>query len=445
MPGSGFSPVGAKHFQLANGIQVTLVREDSLPLVVVKVVIRGGASASAPAAPGLANAVAELVSDGSGTLSGTATAELLDGYGASLVTGAAQDYSHATLDSLAETLPSSLDALANAVERPRFDEADVERVRSSIVGRLDRLYAEGYDCGEAVLARAIYGEQHPYGYIPLGTRNYMRSLKRADVVAFHRTNWHPGNAAIIVVGAVSSDELKALLEPRFGTWKASNEAQQAEAPPAAPKQEKVVFLVDLPDASQVFLFAGQPSFLATDADTVPADVMDGVVGGSYASRLNMKLREEKGYTYGARSYFVRARGPGYFWAVTYVSIENTILALTDFLAILRDAPQQPPTPDELDQGRATTKKVLVGQFETIAQVATALAELVAQGLPEDWHATSYQSAGKVATEDVTVMAKKYLSMDSMRIVVTGPAEKIGPGLEKFGFAPVQHVDLSRFY
>jgi zinc protease len=432
-------------FVLENGLTVHVVPSDNLPLVAAQVVIGGGAGSTALRAPGLAHLVGELIDDGAGARGAIDIAQQLELLGMSLSVKTALDHTSVTVDGLAASLPGALDLLADLVQRPRFDEQEVARARDNEIARLERNAFDGYEVALATARQVVFGPGHPYSFAPSGTRKALKGFTRRQIVAHHRAWWTPSNAAVIVVGKVTAEGARSLLEPRFGGWRGDGaRPKQRNAPIGAPPSRRRVLVVDMPRAPQTVLMAAAPGLTPRSPDWAAVDVMNRVVGGTYASRLNMRLREEKGYTYAARSFVDRSRLPGIIYASASVDLEETGPALQDFLAILGAAGTQMPSADEMEQARASARARLIQELETTAKTSDALASLLAFGLPFDWHGQASSDAMKVGPADALAAGRRYLRPEDLTIVLVGPADRIGPALAKLGLGEPERVAFTAF-
>jgi zinc protease len=444
-PGGQLVPPRVSSFALPNGLPVHVVEVHNLPLVAMKVVVRGGAASTAPRDPGLANLVADLIDDGAGARGAVEIAQEVESLGMSLSVETSIDYTSVTLDGMSDSLPEALDLLADLVQRPRFDDEEVAKAKQSLIARLERNAFDPFEVGLATLRQAIFGPRHPYAFVPLGTRKALQGFSRREIVAHHRSYWTPGNAALIVVGDVTTDDARRLIEPRFGAWsdRGGRSSHREDAAPPTEHRRRVL-VVDMPKASQTMMMAGVPGIAQGAPDWAAVDVMNRVIGGSYASRLNLKMREEKGYTYAARSVLDRSRRPGLVYAAASVAVDKTEPALEDFWKILSEAGTQLPTAGEMEQARSTARSVLLGELETTRKTSDALARLLAFGLPLDWYGRVAAETMQVESEVALDAARRTLRPEEMTLVLVGPADRIGAALTKLDLGQPERVQLTAF-
>lgn len=432
-PPVSFTPPKIVQTKLENGIPVYVVENRAVPLVAVQVIVRAGSSADPQDQHGVAAFTANLMDEGAGKLGALAIAEKKDALGTNLVTSAAPDYSTALVDTLTENLGASLDLLADVVVRPRFEQAEVERVRNEVLNDLRQIKDSGPRSAQNVLVAKAYGAAHPYGHLPAGTKEGVEKLGPEQVKAFHAAHWRPENAAIVVVGDVTAKAVTAELQKRFGAWKGVGDVKKLAPSEGAPvAKSRVVYLVDRPGAQQGDVLIGAPALSRLDPDWITVEVMNRVLGGSFYSRINLNLREDKGATYGARSGFTSAIGPGLFTAGGGMVLDKTILAINETLKEIEGLSSRPATEEELRRARDAATLGLAARFETNASIAGAVAEIVVFGLPLDYYETYVARVQAVDATAVTAAAKKWLAGAAAHVVVVGPAATLEKDLAKVG-------------
>ncbi|QOY94097.1 insulinase family protein [Massilia sp. UMI-21] len=432
-------PQGAS-FTLANGLRVIHHYKPGLPLVSAQLVVRSGSAANPAAMPGLAGFTAQMLEEGTNTRSAPQIADEIAQLGAFLDSGSSADASAVSLLSLRATFAPSLEVLADIVLRPAFPIAEVERQRADRIGEL----IQQRDDPEAVAAvaslGALYGSRHPKGHGQLGTEPAIRAVTRADLVDFWRRHYVPENAALVVSGDIAHDELKALVEARFAAWPRAEAPAGGGPDPAGTRARLVV--VDQPDAVQTALRVGSIG-VARDTPDYPAlQVMNGALGGMFSSRLNNKLREEKGYTYGIHSYFRTDRTPGPFVIAGSVRADATGAAVREIFREVNGMRDAPLPPAELLAARDAQVLSLPGQFETNADIGASLAETFVYDLPLDYYARLPAQLSSVTAEQVQAAARKHLVPEKMVVVAVGDRKRMLPQLQplRLGTAEVRDSD-----
>jgi zinc protease len=267
---------------------VVLVEKHELPLVAIELFFHGGASTVDPAAAGLASLTVDMLDEGAGGRGALELAAELERLGTALHSAAGYDASHVEVLSLRPRLGETLDLLADVVTRPSFPEHEVERVRRRRIDLSLELLAEPRSVANDVLARVLYGPEHPWGPPLLGTRAALARLERADVVTYHERHHHAGNATIVVAGDVTRAELERMLAERLGGWE-PGEAVALTLPPAPELDRARIWLIDRPDAGQSELRVGRVAAARDAEDYFAVVVLNTVLGGAFTSGINAKL------------------------------------------------------------------------------------------------------------------------------------------------------------
>jgi zinc protease len=414
-----WAPPTATQFTLSNGIPVTFVQNDALPLVSVRLVMSVGREANPAGKAGLGALTANLLDEGTTTRTGAQLAAEATGLGADLGVGAGDELAWVSVDALARNLSPSLDLLADVTRNPRFEKAEVARVRNETLASIQAARAEPRDGASRAFAAQLFGKSHPYGTPSVGTAESVERLRLKDVRDFHAQWWHAGNAGFVVTGNVSEGALKDLLEARFGVWKARPAARTPVAPATAPLKTRVVF-VDQPGAVQSVLRIGGISPARNDAGFMAANVAGTLVGGMFSSRINMNLREEHGWSYGAFAGFAESRDAGTFSVRTQVQADKTAPAVVEILKELAAAAAKAPTPEEMSLTQDYLLKSLPGNFDTNATTAGSFLAIPQFGMGPDLWAKYVTEVKTVDAPTAQAAAQKWFAPEHLIIVVAGP-------------------------
>jgi zinc protease len=434
-PTPSFALPPLERAKLSNGMEVLVVEKHELPAVSFNLVLREGRSSDPAARLGVADLMAAVWDEGTNRRTGDQIADELAGIGASLSIAADWDSSSARLFALKRHLPKALDVYGDVLRNPAFPERELDRERNMALGRLVQVRDDPNALARLAVAATLYGPAHPYGRPQFGTPDTIRSITRADLVDFYRTHVRFDHAALIAVGDITSAELVPELERVFAGWKApaavaSIENEKLPAPPA-PRPTRIV-LVDRPGAAQSVISVSQVGVERKSPDYFALAVMNSVFGGQFSSRLNMNLRESKGYTYGARTMFDwRVRQPGPFLAVASVQTAVTAPALVEFLKEYRGMTGgQPVTREETDFSKTFLTRGYPGDFETPGQIARHLETLVEHGLPDDYYNTYLPRIEAVSAVEVVRVARKHLAPDHLAIIIVADRAKAEASLRK---------------
>lgn len=421
---------------LSNGLEVLAVELHALPVVDLHLVVRAGAGADPPGLEGLAAFTAEMVDEGTSARSALDLADAFDFLGARLHIEASFDATTFALHVLSPRLPEALALLAEILVDPAFPAAEVRRKREELLAALLREDDEPALVATKALLAAVYGNDGRYGAPLRGTRVTAQRFERDAVAAFHAARYRPaGGAFLIAAGDIEPAAFFALLERTLAGWQ--GEAASPVPPPAAPLREpSAVLVVDRPGAPQSEIRVGHAGPPRTTPDYFPLIVLNTILGGSFTSRLNLKLREEKGYTYGARSLYVPRRGPGPFIASAAVFTGNTADAVADFLGEMRRVRDEAVPDDELDRARRYLALGLGRRFETSEQIAAQLADLNLYGLGDRYYDRFAAEVGAVDAAAVRAAAERHLHPAHARVVVVGDRARIAGHLAALGAGPV---------
>jgi predicted Zn-dependent peptidase len=416
---------------LGNGLRVCTIEHHEVPLVTCFVLMPVGSSHDPDAHPGMAAIAGDLLDEGSGDLTALEVHEALGRIGAHLDTEVGADATLLEMTTLAQHAPRALALLASMVAAPRLEDRDFARVRELRLSRLLQLRDLPPALADRAFTQLLYAG-HPYGHLPIGTEESLRGLVLDDVAEFHRRAYVPSRATIIAVGDASHDRLAALVEDAFGRWSASGtpgglpDVATLPAPPAPAVQ---LATLHRPGAAQSELRIGHLGLPRSTPDYHAVLVLNMVLGGQFVSRLNMNLREDKGYTYGARTSFEFRRGAGPFVFQTSVQSAVTADAVREALRELRTIRQdRPVTAAELELGRAALTRGYARNFETAEQLGRAAAQLALYGLPDDYFTTFVPRVLSVQVDDVTRAAVDHIHPDRLLTVIVGDRDRIAPTL-----------------
>jgi zinc protease len=426
-------------FTLPNGLAVVAVPRHAAPLVALQLVVRSGADADPAAQAGLAAATADMLDEGAGDRDALAVARALDALGAELALGASRDGSTLSLQVPSAAFGKALAIAADVVLRPRFAADDWQRVQND---RLTSL-VQRRDQPEAVAAlvsdRALFGEANPYGRPAAGFERTLRAIGVADLRRFYETYWRPNNATLVVAGDFDPAGLRATLTEAFGRWARKTVPRPSPLPSLALARPRFV-LVDKPGAPQTVLRLVRTGAARSSPDRPALELLATVLGGSFTSRLNFNLREQKGYTYGAGARFVFLRHPGPFVASASVFTKVTDAALGEFLKELGALGKGDITADELSKGRALLQQGLAEALSTTAGTATTYADLALYGLPLDEPVRFTRALARADAAGLRKLAVKLIDPATVTVVAVGDRKTIEPGLRAMGLPAPQVRD-----
>jgi len=423
---------------LSNGMKVMLVRRTAVPVVQIQMIFPAGYADLPIEDRAVAGMAMAMLDEGAGKRDALTISRQLTELGASLNTGGGSMFSTVTMSAMSAKLDPSLDLLADVVLRPTFPDSELDRLRKLQVAGLARDKQQPGTIAGRVFSDKVFGPGHPYGRNL--TEEALTSVDRADMVRFHQTWIKPQNATIVVVGDITMAEITPKLEARFGAWKPAAAPARAEMPAPTPAQG-AIYLVDRPGAQQSIILAAIPAPARDETDERAVELMNGVFGGAFVSRLNMNLREDKHWSYGAGSFLSGAIGPRAFVAQAGVQTDKTKESMIEFRKELTEVVgPRPITAEELDKAQTETIQSLPGYWETSGAVLNSLSSLVTLDRPANFWDGYAPGLKAVDVAGVNAAARKIIKPDQVIWVVVGDRAKIEEGLKSLGYGPVIVVD-----
>jgi zinc protease len=425
---------------LPNGLLIACVEQHNLPIVDIELVVRAGAALDEPRYAGRAVMTAEMLDEGTATRDVMQIAEEVDYLGAHLSLSAGWDTTVVALHVLSSKLNEGFDVMADVVLAPSFPEEEFDRKKRERLSGLLQDRDEARMLANKALARGVFGNDHPYGQPTGGTYASIEALTVADVRDFYQTHFHPGNAFVVIVGDISFDAAVRLVEEKLGVWGAGVSSQTSIADTPMPASTRLL-LIDKPRAAQAEIRVGHPGPARTTADYFPLVVMNTMLGGSFTSRLNLKLREEMAVTYGASSKLGwRTRG-GLFWAASAVDSGAAAASVAVMLDEMRRMREEPVDQVEMERAASYIAYGLPRAFETTEDVAAHVREQLLHSFPTDYWARYVDRVLSVTAEEVRTVAARHLHPDNAVAVVVADRAGVEPGLRSGSFGEVIITDV----
>ena len=423
---------------LANGLTLILSERPGVHTVAANLVLKTGSDANPADRPGLASFVAAMLDEGTSTRSALQIIDEVGSFGASLDTGSSMDATTIAVRSLARNFPRVLELMSDVTLRPSFPDAEVERQRAARLARLVQQRDNAAQVASLVEAAALYGADHPYGYAQVGTEDSVRAMSKDEMVAFWRRNFVPNNAALVVAGDISMPELRSLAEGMFGGWRPGEPAEPRLDRPDATSVRVVI--VDKPGAPQTQLRVVGIGAERSSTDFRPLQVMNTALGGQFSSRINMNLREEHGYTYGASSRFVFRRSPGPFVVSGAVRTDVTAAAVTEIFREVEGIIREPMAFEELQKVKSSLANSLPGAFETSVGVVNNFSNVYTYDLGLDYYSTYAEQVNAVTAEQALSVALRYLQPERLIVIAVGDRAVIEPKLTNLDLGVVEIWD-----
>jgi len=427
---------------LSNGLKVVLAERHSIPLVNFNLMVDAGYAADQNSIPGTANLAMNMLDEGTDKRSSLQISEELALLGAELNTGSNLDISSVSLSSLKSNLDASLDIFADVILHPSFPEDEFKRLQKEQMAEIQREKATPILMALRVFPKLLYGENHAYGnpFTGSGYEETVEKLTTQDLKDFHKTWFKPNNATLLICGATSLDEITSKLESLFKKWKAGD-IPTKNISEVSQKEKSVIYLVDRPGSIQSIIFAGHVFPPQANPEELAIETMNRILGGSFTSRINMNLREDKHWTYGARSIIPDARGQRPFFVYSPIQSDKTKESMTEINKELKGIiSTNPVTDEEMSKVKKNMTLTLAGKWETIRSVGNSASEIIRFGLPDDYYQTYADEIMSLKLNEIVNAAKSVIYPDKLVWVVVGDRSKIEEGIRELGFGEIHHID-----
>ncbi|PJK07816.1 peptidase M16 [Lysobacteraceae bacterium NML08-0793] len=422
---------------LANGSTLILAERHDIPVVQMRYLMDGGYASDALAGRlGRASFATGMLTEGAGQYDALSFKARAESLGAQLGAGASLDGAQVSLSAMKNRLDESVGLLADMLRRPQFNPADIERVRAQRLAGIAQEKAQPSSVAMRVLPPLLYGEGHPYA-IPFtgsGTEASLAALTRDDLVAYQREWLRPEGATMVVVGDTTLEEIVPLLNRHLGDWKGEGKLQQITLPQVPLANKARVYLIDQPGAVQANIMAGKLQPSVKDSGAVKLEMSNDILGGSFTSRLNMNLREDKHWSYGARTSLVSALGQRPWIASAPVQIDKTAESMQEMQREFADysGGKKPASIDEVTKVVNNEVRSQPGAYETASAVLGTIGGIVRFGRPDNWVVVRNEEVEAFTPAQANAAAAGF-SPDNLVWVVVGDLGKIE--------APVRALNL----
>jgi len=427
---------------LDNGMRLMVVERPTIPVIEMNLILDAGYAADRPDFAGEASLTMAMLDEGAGKLDALEISEELAMLGANLGTGAGLDTVSVAVSALTENLEPSLELFADVVLNPTFPEAELERLRTQYLNAIRQEKTSPISIALRLLPGLLYGDEHAYAQ-PLsgtGTEATIARIQRADLQQWHDTWFKPDNATLVVVGDTTLAAIAPQIETLFADWEPGTvPTKNVATVPVA--DNEVLYLVDKPGAEQSIIFASQLITPMSGPDEVAIKAMNDVLGGQFSSRINLNLREEKSWSYGARSLIWATRAQRPFIAYAPVQSDKTKESLAEIRREIREIrAARPPTDSELDRVQRSRTLSLPGRWETNAAVLGAISEIVTYDLPADYWNNYARTLNALETPQVAAAATATLDPEKLVWVVIGDRARVESGLRDLGISDIRLID-----
>jgi len=408
----------------------------------MNLVVDAGYAADQFGVPGTAKLAMNMLDEGTKKRNALQISEQLQMLGANLGSGSDLDTSSVSLSALKANLDGSLDLYADVILNPSFPQEELARLKKLQIDAIQREKVQPVQMALRVFPQLLYGKGHAYSnpFTGSGTEEGVKGLTREEMQKFYNTWFKADNAVIIVVGDTTMDEIKPKLEKVFGKWEpgkvpAKNIAKVEQ------ESKNVIYMLDRPGSIQSIIFAGNLTVPFDNPQEIAIESLNNILGGTFTSRLNMNLREDKHWSYGAHSLLVGARGQRPFLAYAPVQTDKTKESMVEIAKELGSfIKDKPPTQEELAKVKKQQVLELAGSWETMGAVSGSIHEIVKYGLPDDYFQT-YSERVKGLTLDNTIKAAdEVIHLKQLTWVVVGDLAKIEPGIRELGYGEIRLIN-----
>jgi zinc protease len=423
---------------LPNGLTLILNERRGLPIVSANLVIRTGSDSNPTDKSGLANFVAAMLDEGTATRNALQLADETARLGATLTTGSSMDATSITARSLSKNFAATLDLVADVALRPSFPADEIERQRASRLAQLVQQRDNPGQVATQVASVALYGTRHPYGYTELGTEASVKAMSRQDMSDFWARNFVPNNAALVVAGDISMAQLRALAENAFSSWQRGAPVRPALRDPETTNARVVI--VDKPGSPQTELRVAWVGPARSNPDFLPLQVMNNELGGLFSSRINMNLREQHGYSYGARSGFAFRRNGGPFTIFAGVRTDATAPAVSEIFKEVEGMIAKPVTAEQLRKAKDALANSIPAAFETSQNAVNSFSNIFVYELGLDYYTGYARRVNAVTAAQALDVAKKYIVPGRLIVIAVGDRAAIEADLRKLNLGPVEVRD-----
>jgi predicted Zn-dependent peptidase len=426
---------------LSNGAELIVSEKHDLPIVAFQITFLGGADQFEPAdRRGMAGLTTSMMNEGTTTRDGEALSNALQLLGTNLGIGVGGESGSINFEATSSKFEATLDILMDVLLNSTFPAPALERLRAQRLVSLEQAKAQPGSIASRVFPRTVFGPAHPYGQFT--TEASLKAITRDDVVAFHKAYFQPGRALVSVVGDVNTSSVKTTIERAFKGWPAGGTRPTFSYPPLPAARPATIYLVDKPGAAQSTFAIGIPGPPRSTPDYYALQVMNTMLGGMFQSRLNANIREDKGYSYGVSSNFGYGKGPGAFRAGGDMVSAKTDAALIELMKELRGIRgERPITDDELKTAKDALVQRLPGTFASVQGVNNAITTIWLQNLPNDYYQQYGAKITAITRDDVLRVARQYIDLEHLNIVIVGDRASIEAPLKATGIAPITYLDI----
>lgn len=402
-------------FKLHNGLQVVFARHEKLPILAFQLVINSGANFDVKGKEGLASFLCDMLAEGTAKRSSYDFSHDLEDLGTQFNAHADWNGSFLEMIALKKQLPPSIELFCDALFNPAFRKDEIERLRKRLLNQRLQVSDNAGGIAQEKFAQTLY-DRTRYGIPVGGASSQIKNFNREDIISFYKNIYQPQNATLIIVGDLTTTEAKKLAEENFGNWE-NTKIRGIEEPNFSFKEQQKLYLVHKENAQQAEIRIGHLGIERTNPDYFAVALLNQILGGYFLSRINLNLREDKGYTYGVSSRFVTRKARGTFLINTAVEIKYAVDSVKEIIKEIKNIRKEMVSDQELDQAKGCLTGIFPLAFESGAQIAAGLSNIVVFDLEDNYYRTYRNKIDAITKEQVWQAAKKYLHPQKLSIVV----------------------------
>ena len=427
---------------LSNGLKVVLAESHTAPIVNFSLIVNSGFAADTAQMPGVASFAQRMLEEGTPSRDSLKISDELAGLGAVFSTRSNLDSAFVNLNTLKATMRPSLDIFVDLILHPAFPAKEFDRLKKSRLAAVQTEKVTPQMMALRVLPGLLYGPGHPYAtpFSGTGTEQALEKMTRGDLIDFHRTWFKPNNATLLVVGDTSLAEIKPQLERLFAGWK-GGEVPKKNITTVAQPANTVIYLIDRPDSQQSTIVGAQLAPPKNDHEAIQMDLINDIFGGSFSSRINMNLREDKHWSYGVTSFMRDAAGQRAYLSIAPIQSDKTKEALQQLDMEYRGIiGTKPISPEELADAQTNQTLALPGSFETVGALSENYGQILQYSLPNDYFNTFTKKVMSVTKTEANEMVKRMILPDHLIWIVVGDMKSIEPGIRELNLGEIRKID-----
>ncbi len=432
-----FSLPAVESLKSNDGLQIFMAHKDNLPLIQFNLVVNAGSKLDPEGKKGLSNLVAMTIDEGAGNYNSLQLSDQFEILGTSFNVSADDDLITFSIKTLKENFKRSFDLLKSIINSPHFDVKDFEREKRKVLVRLLQIKDDPEEIADILYEKLIFGGSNPYAYSTLGNDKNLNNIEVSSVNTFYKENFFPRNSALFIAGDFNREEI---IQHANSLFENQNDKKTDNfAIDSTEQKETRIYLFHKPDAAQSEIRIGHISDKRNENDYYSKLLMNNILGGQFSSRINLNLREKKGYTYGAFSRFNYYKDAGYFYVSTSVGTENTVNAVKEILFELKEI-QNGAKKEELAFSKSSIVRRFPSNFETNKQITSNLISKYVFSLPDDYFNNYIDKIENVNLGDINIAAKENISVDNLVILIVGDKNKIANELSQLQLGNICEVN-----